>query len=409
MYLNYWYNYNMRQVEKHVIKKTHKRWQEIDDLAFKSKNLFNLANYEYRQHLFSSGKTLGLPNLYHKVKNTDAYRALPTKVSKQIIKNLTEVWTGYVQAHRDWTKNRHKYLGEPRIPKYKDKLKGRNIVIYPDEPIYKKTLKEGICHLSMSNIKIQTQVKVIDQVRIIPTNSTYLIEIIYEKSELEQSQSPYIAGIDLGISNLVALTSNQTGFLPVLVNGRKLKSINQFFNKRKAQFQSQLQGNQKTSKRIKMLVDKRNRVVENFMHVTSKLVVDILKTCDIGTLVIGKNDGWKQNVAIGKRNNQQFTQIPHAQLIEKITYKAQLAGIKVITVNESYTSKTSALDLEQPVKQSIYKGKRVKRGLFKSATGVVWNADINGSCQIIKKYAPDAFTQEELVWLAVNPLLVNPV
>lgn len=409
MYLDYWYNYIMRQVEKHVIKKTHKFWQEIDDLAFKSKNLFNLANYEYRQHFFATGKTLGLPNLYHKLKDTDAYRALPTKVSKQIIKNLTEVWTGYVQAHKDWTKNPHKYLGEPRIPKYKDKTKGRNIVIYPDESIYKKTLKDGICHLSMSSIKIQTQIKVIDSVRIIPTNSAYVIEIIYEKQESEQSSSLYIAGIDLGISNLVALSSNQPGFTPLLINGRKLKSINQFFNKCKAQLQSQLKGNQKISKRIKGLTDKRNSVVDNFMHVTSKRVVDILKTCDIGTLVIGKNDGWKQNVAIGKSNNQQFTQIPHAKLIEKITYKAQLAGIKVITINESYTSKTSALDLEQPVKHSTYFGKRVKRGLFKSATGIVWNADINGSCQIIRKYAPDAFRQEELVRLAVNPILVNPV
>ncbi|AFZ35835.1 transposase, IS605 OrfB family [Stanieria cyanosphaera PCC 7437] len=399
----------MRQVEKHVIKKSNQWWQEIDDLAFKSKNLFNLANYEYRQYYFAEGKTMGLPSLYHKVKNADAYRALPTKVSKQIIKNLTEVWTGYVNAHNDWEKNPHKYLGEPRIPKYKDKTKGRNLVIYPDESIYKKTLKDGICHLSMSNIKIQTQVKVIDQVRIVPTNSAYVVEIIYEKPELEQSQSSDLAGIDLGISNLIALTSNQPGFTPLLINGRKLKSINQFFNKRKAQLQSQLKGNQKTSKRLKGLTDKRNRVVDNFIHVTSRLVVDILKACEIGILVIGKNDGWKHNVAIGKKNNQQFVQIPHAKLIEKITYKAQLEGIKVITINESYTSKTSALDLEQPVKQTTYKGKRVKRGLFKTASGIVWNADINGSCQIVRKYAPDAFKQEELVRLAVNPLLVNPV
>ena len=395
----------MRQVEKHVIKKTHQLWQEIDDLAFKSKNLFNLANYEYRQHFFATDKVLGLFSLYHKVKNTDAYQALPTKVSKQIIKNLTEVWAGYNSAHKDWTKNPHKYLGEPRIPKYKDKVKGRSILIYPDESIYKKTLKEGICHLSMSNIKIPTQIKIIDQVRIIPTNSAYIIEIIYEKQEDIRSQSLYIAGIDLGISNLVALTSNQPGFIPLLINGRKLKSINQFFNKRKAQLQSQLKGNQKTSKRISALTHKRNQVVENFMHVTSRLVIDNVKACNSGTLVIGKNDGWKQNIAIGKRNNQAFTQIPHVKLIEKITYKAQLAGIKVITINESYTSKTSAIDLEQPVKQSTYKGKRVKRGLFRTGAGITWNADCNGSAQIIRKYAPDAFTtftHEELARLAVN-------
>ena len=399
----------MRQVEKHVIKKTHQLWQEIDSLAFKAKNLFNLANYECRQHFFATDKLLGLFSLYHKVKNTEAYIALPTKVSKQIIKNLTEVWTGYISAHKAWTKSPQKYLGEPHIPKYKDKLKGRSILIYPDESIYKKTLKSGICHLSMSNLKVPTQVKVIDQVRIVPTNCAYVIEIIYEKQEEPTQQSPYIAGIDLGVSNLVALTSNQPGFIPLLINGRKLKSINQFFNKRKAQLQSQLKGNQKISERIRALTHKRNSFVENFMHVTSKLVVDHLKACDVGTLVIGKNDGWKQNIAIGKRNNQQFTQIPHAKLIDKITYKAQLVGIKVITINESYTSKTSAIDLEQPVKQSTYLGKRVKRGLFRTGAGVNWNADCNASAQIIRKYAPDAFTHEELVRLAVNPILVHPV
>ncbi|MBE9170377.1 hypothetical protein IQ238_23610 [Pleurocapsales cyanobacterium LEGE 06147] len=157
----------MRQVEKQVIKKSNKLWPEIDDLAFKSKNLFNLANYEYRQYYFANGKTMGLPALDQKVKNTDVYRALPTKVSKQMIKNLTEIWTGYVNAHKDWEKNPHKYLGEPRIPKYKNKTKGRNLLIYPDESVYKKTLKIGICHLSMSNIKVPTSIEKIDQVRIV--------------------------------------------------------------------------------------------------------------------------------------------------------------------------------------------------------------------------------------------------
>ncbi|MBE9168985.1 transposase [Pleurocapsales cyanobacterium LEGE 06147] len=399
----------MRQVEKHVIKKSNKLWQEIDNLAFKSKNLFNLANYEYRQYYFAEGKTMGLPSLYHKVKNTDAYRALPTKVSKQIIKNLTEVWTGYVNAHKDWKKNPHKYLGEPRIPKYKDKTKGRNILIYPNESVYKKTLKLGICYLSMSNIKVPTSIKEIDQVRIVPTCSAYVIEIIYEKEEQALLPETFIAGIDLGINNLVALTSNQPGFRPMLINGRKLKAINHYYNKRKAKLQCLLKGNQKTSKRIQALTYKRNQIIENCLHKVSKLIVDTLITKGINTLVIGKNDNWKQKVNLGKRNNQSFTQIPHAKLIEKITYKCELAGIKVITINESYTSKTSALDLELPVKQSSYLGKRVKRGLFKTAKDVLINADINGSLQIIRKYALEAFTLEGLMSCAVQPLMVSPL
>lgn len=166
-----------------------------------------------------------------------------------------------------------------------------------------------------------------------------------------------------------------------------MHSRNQHYNKFKAKLQSHLKGNQKTSRRIQSLTYYRNRYVDNYLHNTSSLVVNLLKQHDIGTLVIGKNDGWKQRVKIGSRNNQNFTQIPHAKLIEQLTYKCQLAGIKVIAVNESYTSKTSALDFETPCKQATYLGKRVHRGLFKSATNRVINADVNGSLQIVRKYS----------------------
>ncbi|MDY7006275.1 MAG: IS200/IS605 family accessory protein TnpB-related protein [Cyanobacteriota bacterium] len=107
-----------------------------------------------------------------------------------------------------------------------------------------------------------------------------------------------------------------------------------------------------------------------------------LTTNNIGTVVIGQNDNWKQGANMGKKNNQNFTQIPHSKLIQQITYKCQLVGIKVIETEESYTSKTSAVDLEKPICHENYVGKRVKRGLFRSATGIVINADINGSIQI---------------------------
>ncbi len=194
-----------------------------------------------------------------------------------------------------------------------------------------------------------------------------------------------------------------------MINGRKLKSINQFYNKRKAKLQSQLLQTQKSSKRIEALAQKRYQRIENFLHHTSKIVVEILETNRVGTLVIGKNDGWKQSVNLGKKTNQSFTQIPHSKLIEKITYKARLAGIKVVEVNESYTSKTSALDLEQPTLQKNYQGKRIKRGLFRSSKGIKWNADINASIQIMRKYSLDVLTREEIERLAVNPILVNPV
>ena len=399
----------MRLVDRHIINRTHQYWRVCDELAFKSKNLYNLANYYCRQHFFKCGKSLDLTKLYHTTKDSDAYRALPTKVSKQIIKCLVATWRGYFQAIKEWSKHPEKFLGKPKIPKYKDKTKGRNVVIYSKESVYKAPLLDGICHLSMSEIKIPVVVETVIEVRIVPATSCYIIEVVYEKTNQPQIHSTYLAGIDLGIDRLVALSTNKPGVKPMLVNGKPLKSVNQLYNKRKAKYQSHLKGNRKTSRKIEALSYHRNRFVENYLHNTSKLVVNYLVTNNIGTVVIGKNDNWKQGANIGKKNNQNFTQIPHDKLLKQITYKCQLAGIKVIETEESYTSKTSAVDLEQPIKHETYRGKRVKRGLFRSGTGIVINADINGSLQIIRKKFPGVFTAEGIVSCAVQPVLVNPI
>jgi putative transposase len=399
----------MRVVERHIIKSSNKYWKEIDELAFKSKNLYNLANYYCRQRFFETGKSLSLTDLYHASKSSEAYRALPTKVSKQIIKRVTSTWRGYFQSHKEWRKHPNKFFAEPKIPKYKDKQKGRNVVIYSNESVYKPALKNGICHLSMSNIKMPTKVEKVVEVRIVPATCCYLIEIVYERPEEESVNSDYVAGIDLGIDRLIALSTNKPGVRPLLINGKPIKSVNQHYNKLKAKYQSYLTGARRTSNKIESLTYYRHRFVDNYLHQTSRIVVNYLVEHNIKTLVIGKNDNWKQKVNIGKRNNQQFTQIPHSKLVQQLTYKCQLVGVKVIETEESYTSKTSALDLEEPCKQQAYKGKRVKRGLFKSSCGKVINADINGSLQIIRKYFPEAFTVEEIVSCAVQPLLVNPV
>ncbi|NEN93243.1 MAG: IS200/IS605 family element transposase accessory protein TnpB [Okeania sp. SIO3H1] len=249
----------------------------------------------------------------------------------------------------------------------------------------------------MSEIKIPVVVESVVEVRIVPATGCYVIEVVYEKTNQPQINSIYVAGIDLGIDRLVALSTNKPGIKPMLVNGQPLKSVNQLYNKRKAKHQSYLKGNRKSSRKIEALSYHRNRFVENYLHNTSKLVVNYLVTNNIGTVVIGKNDNWKQGANIGKKNNQNFTQIPHDKLLKQIIYKCQLAGIKVIETEESYTSKTSAVDLEQPIKHETYRGKRVKRGLFRSGTGIVINADVNGSLQIIRKKFPGAFTAEGIV------------
>jgi len=260
----------------------------------------------------------------------------------------------------------------------------------------------------MSDIKIPTKVDNIVEVRLVPRRTCYVVEIVYEKQEEKQSTSEYLAGIDLGLTNLVALTSNRPGFAPVLINGRPMKSVNQFYNKTKAKLQAQLGEKRKSSKRIQALTAYRNNYVDNYLHNTSSTIVNLLKASDIGTLVIGKNDNWKQSINIGKKNNQSFTQIPHARLIDQLTYKCQLAGIKVVVTEESYTSKCSALDLEPIQKHFTYVGKRVKRGLFKSAKGILLNSDVNGSANIVRKVFPNAFANG-IGSVAVTPLKVLPL
>ncbi|MGI0479304.1 RNA-guided endonuclease InsQ/TnpB family protein [Geminocystis sp. CENA526] len=403
----------MKLVERHVITENHPFWSEIDHKAFLSKNLFNLANYHYRQYFFEYDKKLNFNQLYHLVSKSPDYLALPTKVSKQIIRRLDSAWNSYIGALKEFEKHPEKFLGKPKIPKYKHKQKGRNILIYPFESVYKKSLKEGICHLSMSEIKIATNLKEIIEVRIVPKTSCYVIEIVYEKEE-EKVNYEGVAGIDLGLNNLMAVTTNQTGIKPLLVNGRPLKAINNYYNKRRSLLQSSLKkrNNQDFSNKLKALTHKRNCRVENYLHTASKRVIDWGIKHQIGLLIIGHNQQWKQEINIGKKNNQQFVNIPHNRLIEMLTYKAQLRGIKVVITEESYTSQSSAMDNDilpkYGGKKVKFKGKRVARGLYKTAENKLINADINGSLNIIKKVIPDVFNQG-IKGLPFNPVMLDPL
>ncbi len=258
----------------------------------------------------------------------------------------------------------------------------------------------------------------IHQIRIVPRHGFYVVEVVYEQDLKWTAVNPtYYAGIDIGMDNLAALTSNQPGFVPVVVNGRPVKSVNQFYNKKKAELQSKL-GRTGTTKRMKRLTNKRNRRIDHYMHTTSRWIVDDLVAHGIGTLVIGKNDGWKQEANMGKRTNQNFVSFPHARFIAMLSYKAELAGITVIITEESYTSKASFLDRdEMPVYDNkltakpTFSGQRIKRGLYRSADGTLINADCNGSGNIIRKVAPHAWKLAEGVedGKRVVPLVVHPV
>ncbi|MEG3933027.1 transposase [Microcoleus sp. T2B6] len=390
----------MQLAERHIIKSTEYRFAQIDELAFKSKNLYNAANYVIRQSFVYGWSYINYNEMNRLMKSHQAYKAMPAKVSQQILMILDKNWKSFFEAVKAYKVDSSKFTGSPKMPKYKDKVKGRNILVYTIQAISSKLLKKGIIKLSATNLSIKTKVNPdrICQVRLVPKCDSYVIEVIYDKSESTISDDKFVASIDLGLNNLVALTSNQPGFIPLLINGRLLKSINQFYNKRKAQLQSQLKGSRKSSSRIQRLTRCRHPKIDNYLHHTSRLIVDLLIAKEIGTLVIGKNVQWKTEIDLGKQTNQNFVSIPHARLIEMLEYKARLVGIKVLEQEESYTSRSNFLDLYPiPVygktdKDIVFSGRRIKRGLYKTSVGQLINSDVNASYNILRKAIPNAFS-----------------
>jgi putative transposase len=236
-------------------------------------------------------------------------------------------------------------------------------------------------------------------VRIIPRIGFYVVEVIYEQEPVQAQVDPALhAGVDTGLNNLALLTSDKPGFVPRVVNGRPVKSINQFYNKRRAELESQL-GDAHTSQRLERITTKRIRRIDWYLHTASRRIIDLLVAEGIGTLCIGKNPLWKQSANMGKRTNQNFVSVPHARFIEMLTYKAELVGIQVKITEESYTSKASFLDADplpiyDPTQPALtFSGRRVKRGLYRAADGRHINADANGAYNTIRKVAPDAFAQ----------------
>jgi putative transposase len=416
----------MQLAERHIIKSTENRFVETDGLAFKSKNLYNAANYVIRQSFVYGWGYINYNEMNRLMKSHQAYKALPAKVSQQILMRLDKNWQGFFEAIKAYKNEPTKFSDRPKTPKYKDKVKGRNILIYTIQAISSKQLKKGIIKLSGTNILIKTKIKPeqICQVRLVPKCDSYVIEVIYdactersrsEPESTDENQKELVASIDLGLNNLVALTSNQPGFVPLLINGRPLKSINQFYNKRKAHLQSQLKGSRKTSCRIQRLTRCRNQKIENYLHQASRSIINLLRERKIGTLVIGKNVQWKNEINLGKQTNQNFVTVPHARLIEMLEYKAVLVGIRVMVQEESYTSQSSFLNLDPiPVYGSIgaldvtFSGKRIKRGLYKTSEGRLINADVNGSYNILRKAIPNALCNG-IGSCVVQPRRVNPL
>lgn len=364
-----------------------------------SKNLFNEGNYIIRQELNESGKWTRFGQLNSQLNKgvSDNYTQLPSQTANRILYTLDKSWKAFFKAMKDWKIHPEKYLGMPKPPNYKRK-DGEHILLFTNQSC---KIKDGyltfpkMCEFEPVKTRLTDDTK-LKEVRIIPKSSGFICEIVYNKIIKPLTLTPdNIVGIDLGLRNIITMANN-IGEKSIIIKGGAVNSMNYFYNKRKAELQSiyDLQKIKKGSKLIK-LTGKRNRKMKDAIHKITRYVVNYCIKNDIGTLVIGYNEGWKQNINLGKRNNQNFVSIPFYQLFNQLEYKCEEAGVNFIKQEESYTSKCSFLDNESCEYHDNYQGKRIKRGIFRSSTGIKINADVNGALNIIKKAIPKSFDKIE--------------
>ena len=403
------------RVERHVIKRADKNYSKIKELCHRCKNLYNYCNYILRQSLF---RQEGLPRENELVgiltrENQDDYRALPAQTSQQVIKLLYKNWKAYFKLLKSYQKDKTKFSGCPKIPKYKPRGdKGHYVALFTNQ---QAILKNGeIVFPKLVNLKpIKTKASSIEQVRIVPASACFIVEVVYQKEVVQtETTEGAIASIDLGINNFVTFLDNQ-GYQPFIINGKGAKAYNQYFHKEKARLQSELKEGRYSSNNIQLLCSKRSMFMQNFLHQSSSIVIKALKERKISTLVIGLNEDWKQDSNMGKQNNQNFVSLPHRKLIDQLVYKCEEVGIEVILTEEAYTSKIDHFVEEEMKHHNKYAGRRIHRGLFRSSTGILINADLNGALGIMRKVFPEkALALAELIrnsGVAFTPVIVNPI
>ena len=404
----------VQQVEKHIIKKNHSYYDMFCEFTHQSKNLYNHANYLVRKEFVETGKWLRygqLDKLLRQDLDYPDYMNMPgAQSAQQTLRLLDTNWKSFFKSIKDWSKNKDKYLGKPKLPKYKPK-DGRMILVLTNQQVKQKG-NQLVFPKSFGGFTVTSRCvtlpnfEKLSEVRIVPCNQVFCVEIVYSIfiDDTILQDNGRIMSIDLGLDNLATVVTN-TGLQPILVNGKGLKSVNQYYNKQKAYYQGitkQINGKHYTN-RLYRLTRKRNFKIEDALHKISRFIVNIALENDITTIVIGNNKNWKQSISLGKQTNQSFVTIPHQKLIEQIIYKARLKGIRVICTEESYTSCTSFLDGESPVKEFYDKKRRIHRGLFRSNQGVFINAEVNAGYQIMKKVFPNAFAD------GIEGVVLHPV
>ena len=388
----------VKQQVKHLSKED---YLSIKELCHFAKNLTNEAIYNVRQYYFTEGEFLKYEKNYTLLKNSPNYRALNSNMAQQILKEVDGSFRSFFRLLK-LSKQGKCAFRDCKLPHYLPKdgyttlvigfvrLSGNKLIL-PFSNSFKKTHKP--IQITIPPVLLDKKVK---EIRIIPKANARFFEIqyIYEAECIQRDlNTNHALALDLGISNLVtAVSSNGRSFI---IDGRKLKSINQWFNKENARLQSikdKQHFGRKTTNRQKAIARDRNNKVNDYMNKAARKVIDYCITNDIGTLVVGYNETFQRNAHIGKQNNQNFVNIPYGQLRDKLEYLCELNGIAFVKQEESYTSKSSFWDKDDiPVYNAdnpgdyIFSGNRIHRGLYKTASGKTINADVNGALNIMRK------------------------
>lgn len=413
-------------VEKHIIRPNHTHYHMLDKYSHRANNVLNAAIYQSRQGVFKHqsmswtkldayfkhARNCGQANIYSQMPNVH--------LVQQLFKLVSTNFDSWFKAVKAYQAVPDKFTGRPKLPGFKTKG-GRSLIIVDNQTA---KLRHGcvvIPCLDKLTIKLQHQTtNKIQQVRIIPAFNKFVVEIVYKTNRaiVYKPDNGRYLGIDPGLDNAFTVGTNVSGIEPIAINGRPIKSINRYYNKQRARLKAiaDISKQPRNTKRMYTLSYYRAMKIDRFAHESSKCIVEYALRHAINTIIIGHNKGLKRSSNMGKRTNQNFIGIPHQKMIDNIIYKANLAGIVVLTTKESYTSQTSFIDGEDPIPENGNAARkanglspvkrRVYRGLFKANNGNLVNADVNGALQIIKKVVPNAFA-DGIEGVGLHPMKIN--
>ena len=388
----------VKQQIKHLSKEDYKSIKELCHIA---KNFTNEAIYNVRQYYFTEDKFLKYKKNYTLLKSSPNYKELNSNIAQQILKEVDGSFKSFFGLIKLAKQGKYSFK-DCKLPRYLPKdgyttlvigfvrLNGNKLIL-PFSNNFKKTHK--VVEITIPPVLLDKKVK---EIRILPkANAGYFeIQYIYETECIQRNLNTQNAlALDLGVNNLVtAVSSTGKSFI---VDGKGLKSINQWFNKENARLQSikdKQRFGKKPTNRQKAIARDCNNKVNDYMNKAARMIIDYCINNDIGTLIAGYNVTFQRNSHIGKQNNQNFVNIPYGRLRDKLAYMCELNGITYVEQEESYTSKASFWDKDNiPVynndnpKEYEFSGNRVHRGLYETANGKTFNADINGALNIMRK------------------------